>query len=192
MNYDTIVQKLSMELSPKRFSHSLGVSQTAVNMAEIFGADIHKAKLAGILHDCARVMTNDTLLQTAKSLGMVVDDVDLWEPVLLHAGIGAYLARKEYGIEDPEIRRAIALHTVGGENMTLLDKIIYLADFIEPNRDFPGVDKLREVARRDLDQAVLAAFDHTIAYIIAGEGFIHPATVKARNGLLRWIKTEDK
>lgn len=192
MNYDTIVQKLSIELSPKRFLHSLGVSRTAVEMAEIFGADIHKAKLAGILHDCARVMTNDNLLQMAKSLGIVVDDVDLCEPVLLHASIGAYLACKEYGIEDPEIRRAIALHTVGGTDMTLLDKIIYLADFIEPNRDFPGVEKLRELAKGDLDPAVLAAFDHTIAYIISGKGFIHPATVQARNNLLRQIKEKQE
>lgn len=192
MNYDTIVQKLSLVLSPKRFTHSLGVSQTAVEMAEVFGADIHKAKLAGILHDCARGMTNDILLQTAKSLGIVVNDVNLSEPVLLHASIGAYLARKVYGIEDPEVRRAIALHTVGGIDMTLLDKIIYLADLIEPNREFPGVDKLRAVAEKDLDQAVLAAFDHTIAYIISGQGFIHPDTVKARNSLLRVVKAKNR
>lgn len=185
MNYDDIVKKLSLELSPKRFKHSLGVSQTAVEMAKVFGADVEKAKLAGILHDCARNMTNNNLLQMVEAFDIVVDDVDLCEPVLLHAPVGAYTARIEYGIDDAEICQAIALHTVGGPDMTVLDKIIYLADFIEPGRNFSGVEKIRILAKKNLDQAILAGFNHTIEYIIAGNGFIHPATVKARNSLLK-------
>lgn len=184
MNYDDIVKKLSLELSPKRFKHSLGVSQTAIEMAKVFGTDVNKARLAGILHDCARNMTSNNLLQIVEAFDIVVDDVDLCEPVLLHAPVGAQLAQTEYGIDDAEICRAIALHTVGGPNMTVLDKIIYLADFIEPGRNFPGVEKLRLLAKKNLDQAILAGFNHTIEYIIAGNGLIHPATVKARNSLL--------
>jgi predicted HD superfamily hydrolase involved in NAD metabolism len=188
MNYEEIVKKLSLELSSKRFAHSLGVSQTAVEMAEIFGADVTKAQLAGILHDCARNLTSDQLLQMAKAFSIVVDDVDLCEPILLHAGVGAHLARTEYDIDDAEIGQAIAMHTVGGTDMKLLDKIIYLADFVEPNRNFPGVKELRLLAKKDLNQAMLAAFNHTIEYIITEQGLIHPATVKARNSLLQQLK----
>ncbi len=192
MDYETITKKLAQRLSAKRYKHSMGVSETAVILAERFGADTNKAQTAGILHDCAREIPRNTLLQRAEAFGIVVDDVERQEPVLLHAPLGAEVARVEYGIDDIEICRAIVSHTVGGPEMTLLDKIIYLADFIEPGRSCPGVDKLRLLAEKDLEAALLAAYDQTLRYIVGEGGLIHPATVAGRNSLLIKMQAIDR
>jgi predicted HD superfamily hydrolase involved in NAD metabolism len=184
MIYTDTIDKLRSRLSPKRFQHSQGVSQTAEKLAERYGADPGKALLAGILHDCAREIPSNNLLHTAQAFGIVVSDIERLEPVLLHARLGARIAQTEYGINDPEILQAITLHTTGGPEMSLLDKIIFLADYIEPGRDFPGVDKLRSVAELDLDRAVIAAYDQTIRYLVSQQGLMHPATIEGRNALL--------
>ncbi|VBB07886.1 Hypothetical protein LUCI_3151 [Lucifera butyrica] len=184
MNYDEMVDKLSRILSPSRFRHSLGVSRSAVELAERFGADINKARVAGILHDCARELPGETLLQMAEKFGIVVNDVESHSPSLLHAPVGARLAQEQYGIHDIAILQAITLHTVGGPVMTVLDQIVYLADFIEPGRVFPGVDQLRLLAGKNLREAVLAGYDQTLNYLVARRGLIHPATVEGRNALL--------
>ncbi|SDF21752.1 putative HD superfamily hydrolase of NAD metabolism [Sporolituus thermophilus DSM 23256] len=188
MDYEQIKANLARRLTPKRLAHSVGVSETSAWLAEKYGADVRQARLAGLVHDCAREMTSNNLLQLAEAFGIVVNDVERQEPVLLHAPVGAALAEREYGIRDPQILRAIALHTTGGADLTLLDKIIYLADFIEPHRDFPGVDKLRSLARIDLDAAVLAAYDQTLQYIVGRRALLHPATVEGRNQLLIKLK----
>lgn len=184
MEYNQVLDKLSQTLSGKRFRHSLGVSQTAGELASRFAEDVPKAKLAGLLHDCARSIPSNNLLQMAEVFAIVVNDVERCQPVLLHAPIGACLARREYGIDDPDILKAIALHTTGGRDLSKLDKIIYLADFIEPSRDFPGIDKLRSLALYNLDAAMLAAYDKSLHYVIEQGELIHPATVEGRNYLL--------
>jgi predicted HD superfamily hydrolase involved in NAD metabolism len=184
MEFIVLEKKLQQALSTKRFCHSVGVQQTARELATRFGADTHKAGVAGLLHDCAREMTSDHLLKRAGEFGIVVGSLERSSPVILHAAISAYIASLEYGILDEEIKQAIALHTTGGPNMSLLDKIIFLADYIEPHRDFPGVDKLRKLALEDLDQAVLAAFDQTIGHLINKRMVIHLATIEGRNALL--------
>lgn len=184
MNYDEIVKKLEKRLSSKRFKHSQGVAETAVSLAKRFAGDPLKARLAGILHDCAREIPRNNLLQTAEASGIVLCDIERLEPVLLHAKLGAKMAQTEYGVIDAEILQAIALHTTGGPVMTLLDKIIYLADFIEPGRNYPGVDNLRQLAGTDLDCAVLAACDQTIKFLLEKRGLLHPATIEGRNALL--------
>lgn len=192
MDYEVIEKTLAQRLSAKRYKHSMGVSKTAVSLAERFGGDVNKARIAGILHDCAREVPRNILLQRAEAFGIVVGEVEQQEPVLLHAPVGAELARREYGIKDADICRAIVWHTVGGPEMTLLDIIIYLADFIEPGRSFPGVDKLRLLAEKDLDAALLAAYDQTLQYIVEKGGLIHPATVAGRNSLLIKLRSMDK
>lgn len=184
MTYDEIVTKLKKQLSPKRFKHSQGVEETAVILAKRFAGDPVKAKLAGILHDCAKEVPKNILLQTAEASGIVLSDIERLEPVLVHAKLGAKMAQSEYGVTDAEILQAIALHTTGGPVMTLLDKIIYLADFIETGRDFPGVEELRLLAETDLDLAVLAACDQTIQFLLKERGLLHPATIEGRNALL--------
>jgi predicted HD superfamily hydrolase involved in NAD metabolism len=180
-NYEEMKQRLSERLSIKRFQHSLGVSETAASLAQRFDGNAEKARIAGLLHDCAREIPVEKLLSQAKQYGIKVDDVEQYEPVLLHAPISAYLAKFQYGISDENILRAIRLHTTGGLDMTLLDKIIYVADVIEPNRHFLGVDALRELAERDLELTVLTALDQSVSYILKGRGVIHPATIEARN-----------
>ena len=165
-------------------THSVNVSKTAEKLAGRYGADQRKAKLAGILHDCAREIPTAELLQMSRTFGIVVNQVEFSMPVLLHAALGAKLAQREYAVEDPDVLRAIALHTTGDANMTLLDKIIYLADCIEPARKYPGVETLRILAAENLDKALLAALDHSLNYIISQQSLIHPATVAARNDLL--------
>lgn len=179
-----IKRKLEQQLSAKRYKHTLGVSDIAVQLAQRFGCDVHKARLAGLLHDCAREMSVEDLLSKAREFGIVLDDVEKYEPVLLHAPIAGYLAKVCYGIEDEEIIQAVSLHTTGSAKMTQLDKIIYLADMIEPGRSFPGVEELRLLAEKDLDKALLASLEQSILHVLKGKGLIHPGTIEARNQLI--------
>lgn len=181
---EKMFDKLKNQLSPKRLAHSFGVSATAGELAARYGADVAKAKQAGLLHDCARGMSNNLLLQAAAASGIVVLGVERQEPVLLHAPIGAVIARRDYGVDDPEVLTAIRWHTTGGPDMSLLDEIVFLADYIEPGRSFPGVDKLRALAAASLQEALLAAYNQTLGFLIAEGGLIHPATVEGRNALL--------
>ena len=184
MTYEEILAKLTAKLSLHRMQHSLGVCATAVELAARYGVDTEQARLAGILPDCARVIPTNHLLHMAESFGIVVNDIEVFVPFLLHGPVGAKLAQTEYGIKDQEIIDAIATHTVGGPTMGPLAKIIYLADLIEPGRSFPGVDKLRTLAKINLDDAVLAAYDQSLEYLIRQGSFIHPATIAGRNCLL--------
>lgn len=175
---------LSGKLTEKRYRHTLGVSAVAEQLARRYGVPTEKASLAGLLHDCAREFSTEELFVLANKRGMVFTEIERYTPVLLHAWIGAELAAEKYGVADPEISRAIRLHTTGGAQMSKLDRIIYLADMIEPGRDFPAVASLRQLAERDLDQALLAAFDQSILYVIKKGQLIHPDTILARNEIL--------
>lgn len=192
MEYQQMVDKLAGVLSAKRLSHSQEVSMVAVEMARRFGCDEAKAEIAGLLHDCARYLSDAKLIEISSTmLGLSINEVEEYQPVLLHAPIGAKIASAEYQIKDADILEAIAQHTVGGAGMTKLAKIIYLADFIEPGREFPGVDNLRSLAEKDLDEALLAAYEHSIKYIIDQRGLIHPATIEGRNELIKNMKNND-
>ncbi len=185
---EKVLDKLRKQLPPKRLAHSLGVSETAAELAAKYGADVAKARLAGLLHDCARGMPNNLLLKVAAESGIVVLGVEQLEPVLLHAPVGAFIARRDYGVDDPEVLAAIRWHTTGGPGMSLLDEIIFLADYIEPGRSFPGVERIRALAAASLPEALLAAYDQTLRYLLAEGGLIHPATVEGRNDLLVKMK----
>lgn len=182
------VTMLAKELPPRRLQHSLAVSETAAALAARYGADVERARLAGLLHDCARAMPSNILLQTAKASDIVVNDVEKREPVLLHAPVGAFVARREYGVEDEAVLAAIRWHTTGGPAMTLLDEIVFLADYIEPGRNFPGVERIRQLAAACLPTALLAAYDQTLSHLLALGRIIHPATVEGRNALILKMK----
>lgn len=188
MEYHEMLVTLAAELRPARFRHSRDVSRTAIRLSERWGADIEQARIAGILHDCARSLKGDALLSAVKGEGLLPSEIELMQPALLHAPLGAVWAQKRFGVDDPAILQAIRRHTTGAMNMTLLDKIIYLADYIEPGRNFPGVEKIRELAAVGLDEALLEAYNRTIAYIVAGDGLLHPDTVAGRNSLLMEMK----
>jgi predicted HD superfamily hydrolase involved in NAD metabolism len=184
MDDKKIVAQLSKILSPRRLEHSIGVSHTADIMAEQFGCNRVKAKMAGLLHDMAREIPVEEFLPRAQAFGIVVNDIERAEPILLHAPLAAKLAETRFQIHDVEILQAISWHTTGRSQMSMLDKIIYLADVIEPSRNFEGLEEIRTMAHCDLDKALLLALDQSISYILKRRGLIHPATIEARNNLL--------
>lgn len=180
---------LKAGMTSKRFQHSLAVAETAEKLAGFWGADPEKAWLAGVFHDCAREFTRDQLRNFALAQGIVVLEEEKDNPVVLHAPVGALLVQKEFGISDPEILSAIAKHTVGGKDLTLLDKIIYLADLIEINRKWPGVEILRGMVYQDLDQALKFALEGTIKFLKEKGQPIHPDTLAAYISLRNKAKT---
>jgi len=190
IEYEAVAEQLRSQLSEKRYFHSIGVSQTAVRLAHQFGADVQKAALAGLLHDCARALPNAQLLSTAEEWGLRVDLIERCTPVLLHAKLGALLAARKYGVSDSEICQAIACHTTGGPGMTKLDKVIYLADVIEPSRSFQGVEELRKLAEESLNGALLAAYNQSVIHILHNGGLLHPDTVAGRNELVMQNRRE--
>ncbi|MBR6012834.1 MAG: bis(5'-nucleosyl)-tetraphosphatase (symmetrical) YqeK [Selenomonadaceae bacterium] len=186
MNVDEIRRELQSRLKKSRFAHSIGVADTAVKLAKKFGVDSEKAYIAGLLHDCAREFENDELPAQAEKRGIKIGEVEKNSPLLLHAYIGAKMISEIYGVNDSEISQAIYRHTVGAKNMSALDKIIYFADMIEPNRDYPGVDKLRELAEtsNNLDEIILTAMNESIIFVTQKNSLLHPDTIDARNFLI--------
>lgn len=171
----------------KRWRHVLGVVETAVELADRFGGDRDKAWLAALLHDYTKAWPTDKMETIIREQHLPQEllehDKELW-----HAHVGAWVVRQEHGIDDEEVLDAIRYHTSGRERMTLLDKIVCLADYMEPGRDFPGVNKIRERAQHNLDEALLAGFDSTIQFLVEKGKTIFPLTVLARNDLLRIIR----
>lgn len=187
VDLDFYIDGLKKLLNENRFKHSLGVMETAEKLAFRYNADAEKAKIAGLLHDCAKNLSNEELISLAKKYNIQLDDILLRSPFLLHGPVGGYLIGDYFGVYDEEIKRAVALHTTGDKDMTLLDKIIFLADYIEPGREFEGVENLRKASYIDLDKAVVMAFDATINYVIRRHQLLYLKTVIARNDVL--IKT---
>lgn len=185
MKYEEMRELLAKRLKPSRYQHSLGVAETAVFLAERFGIDREQAQVAGLLHDCAREFPNEDLIQEAEKRQIAVEPVEKQMPLLLHAYVGARLVVEKYGVNDKAVEQAIWRHTVGGAQMTELDKIIWFADMIEPQRDYPGVEKLRELSRTaSLDEMMLAGLTQSISFVLQKGGLIHPDTVIARNEIL--------
>ena len=185
MEESKIKKYLENALSEKRFRHSLGVAEEAERLADKYGADKKKAYLAGLVHDVAKEIDTDSARNMLKDrFGIRVDPVTYNVPKLLHAPLGACLAQTEFGIFDAEILDAVKYHTTAKADMSLLTKIIYMADYIEPNRDFDGVDELREQAYDDLDEAIITGLDYTISELLNDGKMFHPDTVHARNYLI--------
>ena len=160
---DPMLAHLQKSLSKDRYRHTLGVEQTAVKLAQCYGEDVEKARVAALLHDCARCLDS---AEMRRLVGERVGGTAL--RALMHAPAGASLAKQRYGITDEAILSAIRWHTTGHEGMSQLEKIVYLADFIEPNRpNYPGLDELRQEAFRNLDRAVRMAAENTMRYVRA-------------------------
>ena len=184
-SYEEMRAILEQQLTPSRYRHSLGVAETAVAIARRFGMNEERARVAGLLHDCGRVYKTDDLLKEARQRGIPIGKIESAMPLLLHAYIGAYLIYEVYGVNDAVIAQAVWRHTVGGANMTALDKIIYYADMIEPSRDYPEVERLRELSRTaSLDEMMLVGLTESSLFVAQKGGLIHPDTITARNELL--------
>lgn len=173
------------KLLPKeRFEHSLRVAEQAEELARKNGISVEQARTAALLHDCSRYLDRNGMLELARVSGFSIDPIEELEPKLLHARLAAKIARDQFGINDPEVLQAIESHTVGRPNMSVLEKVVYLADHIESDRDYSGVEKVRELAERDLDRAILASIGKMIAHLIEQGLPIFEGTIKTRNWLL--------
>ncbi len=172
-----IKKRVKKALDKDRWEHTRGVAYTACCLAMAHGADMEQAMLAGYLHDCAKCIPNEEKLALCKKYRVDLTDVEKRNPYLIHAKLGAYLAKKDYGVEDPEIIHAIRVHTTGAPDMSLPDKILFVADYIEPGRDKARrLRELREKAFHDLDETLLCILYDTVTYLSKGTREIDPMT----------------
>ena len=184
MEIDKIKEKLKGKLKKNRYIHTLGVAKEARRLALIYGADADKAYLAGLLHDCAKGYSIDEQIKLSKEYGVELDDNLLNSPPVIHGFLGVEIAKREYGISDIEILNAIRYHTVGRAGMTVLEKIVYIADLTEENRDFDGVEELRQSVDKDLDRTLILCLKQQFVVQGKRENTIHPNMVYMWNDLL--------
>lgn len=173
-----ILDRLRGTLTFRRFTHTLGVAGTAERLAPKVGVDPKRARLAGLLHDCAKSMPLDEMRALIVEQMPDVDAKELETRQILHAPAGMILARDEYGVRDPAILSAIRKHTVGSGDMSAMDALIYVSDFIEPGRaPFPGLDKARKLAEKDIYQAMLCCAELTAKHLRSRGQDVHPRTL---------------
>lgn len=163
---EDILSQLKPVMKPERYYHTIGVTYTCALLAKYYNENVEKAMLAGVLHDCAKsTMVKDNILACEKA-NIPVSEEEKLAPSILHAPLGAYLARERFQIHDDEVLHAIEVHTTGCEDMSLLDKILFVADYIEPNRrELPGLKEIREAAFKDLNYAVFLETEDVLAYL---------------------------
>lgn len=181
MKYDISKIRKAMEksLDPKRFEHTLGVAYTAAALAMCNQVDTEKAIVAGLLHDCAKGLSNDKRLSICENRNMSVSEVERKNPSLLHAKVGSIMAMEEYDIEDMDIIQAIMNHTTGRPGMSTLEKIIFVADYMEPGRNkAKNLEIIREMAFKDLEKALFKILEDTLAYLEESEEEIDDMTKK--------------
>ena len=175
-------------LSAKRYGHTLRVAQTAVDLARAHGVDPGRARLAALLHDAARERSSEEFLCLAEDLGLDVGGPERESPKLLHGPVAAELARRELGVEDGEVLEAIRAHTTGRPGMGPLSLVLYVADKIEPARDYPSVENLRRLARRDLRAAAAESLRRSIAHNEERGRPTHPASIET----LGWLEEAEE
>lgn len=182
MNIDIIELQTEMQkrLKTKRYNHSVGVMYTAANLAMRYDVPIIKAQVAGILHDCAKEMSNEELVRFCNKKKIELSADELLNPALIHSKAGAYIAKVKYCIEDDEIINAIRFHTTGKAGMTRLEQIIYIADYIEPNRKIiPGLDTIRKNVYIDIDHTCKMILENTIGYLKSEDKHIDKVSLEA-------------
>lgn len=185
MERQQILNFLEAKVSKQRYQHCLGVEQTAVSLAPKFNVDPHLASVAALLHDVCREYDPDLLLQLASKFDILIDEIALAEPILLHGAVGAQLVKEELGIEDNQILEAITYHITGAPNLCALSNLIFIADFIEPGRTFEQANVLRDEASSLEPEAILLrVFNNTLHYVIDRHYLIHPNTIAGRNELI--------
>ena len=174
-----IRRKLMTELETERYEHTLGVMYTAASMAMRYDEDVEKALLAGLLHDCAKCISGENKIKLCNKYHLSVSEVEKKNPSLLHAKLGAFLAAKKYHIKDKDVINAIASHTTGCPNMTLLDKIIYIADYIEPGRkELPNMAEVRKLAFTDINKCLYRILEDSLVYLNSKNISVDPMTEK--------------
>ncbi len=163
----------------RRFEHTLGVEFTSAALAMRYGASVRDAQTAGLLHDCAKCLTDRERVSICKKNNISMTELEMENPFLLHAKVGAFLAREQYGVTDQDILDAIHNHTTGRPGMSLLEKIVFIADYMEPGRSHaPNLEEIRGMAFADLDRTLLKILGDTLDYLDGGNGDVDPMTRK--------------
>lgn len=188
MDTNFYINILKNRLSEHRFSHSLRVVDTALKLGDLLDLDKEKLWLASLFHDYAKDMPKDEILFLARENNLITCTAEELQPDLLHGPVGAFLCKQDLNFRDKDVLQAIYYHTTGHENMTSLDKIVYLSDLLEPGRKYEGIDELRKLCKDNLDNGLLYAFDSVLQYVLKRNFLIHPMTIKARNNLILHIK----
>lgn len=185
MDRAVIIKILSSKVSGSRLAHCLRVERTAQEMAARFGAEPELVTPAALLHDLCREYDPDLLLKLAGNFGIVIDDIEKTEPLLLHGAVAAALARSELGIANPQVLEAIAYHITGGPKLSPLAKLVYVADFIEPGRSNCAARDLRkEAPSMETGLLLLKVYNRTHEYLIKNNYLIHPRGIAGRNELI--------
>ncbi|MBE1443334.1 bis(5'-nucleosyl)-tetraphosphatase (symmetrical) YqeK [Paenibacillus sp. OAS669] len=191
MDRKQLMESVKAQMPAKRWEHTLGVMESAVMLARQYGCDPDKAYLAAILHDVCKFWPVKDQESIIRENGLPADLLD-YDKELWHSFAGAFVAQRDYGIDDEEILDAIRYHTSGRAGMTLLEKVVCLADYIEPGRDFPGVNNIREIAEHSVEKALVAAFDGTIRFLLEKGKKVYPLTMLSRNSLIDEIKRQEQ
>ena len=169
--YKKLRKKIKDVMTKSRYEHTLGVEFTAASLAMRYEVDIEKAELAGLLHDCAKCIDSEDTLDECMKYNIELTDVEKRNPFLIHSKLGAVHAKKLYGVDDEDIISAIRFHTTGKPDMTMLEKIIFIADYIEPGRDkAPNLKEIRKMSFIDIDEAMYMILKDTLDYLDKGEG----------------------
>lgn len=182
MKYDfqEMSKTLKKYMDKGRYDHTVGVTYTAASLAMAYGENLLSAQIAGLLHDCAKCIPNKKKLKMCAKHEIEVTEIEESNPFLLHAKLGAYLAKEKYDISDEEILSAIRYHTTGREGMTLLEKIVFIADYIEPGRDkAPNLTEVRKAAFNDIDECVYMILRDTLDYLGTNPKTVDITTQKA-------------
>lgn len=189
---EELLNQVKEQMTAHRFIHTMGVASTAVILAARFGADPEKAELAGLLHDYCKFWDKSKMQEIMEREEAIPSLLLQYDKELWHAPVGAVVAKQELGVEDQDVLNAIGYHTSGRPGMSKLEKILWLADYIEPGRQFPGVDEVRELAEHHLDAALVKALSNTITFLMKQKKRIYPLTFETYNDLVyRMNKEED-
>mgnify|MGYP000860398855 CR=1 FL=1 len=179
-----IYEELKKDIGIERYNHSLLVMETSIQLAKIYNYSIEEARLAGLLHDCGKFQDKTKILKMIEEFDIILDNIMEKNTALVHGPLGEAIAKSKYNIHNKNILNAIRYHTTGRENMSLLEKIVFIADLIEPSRNFPGVEKMRKLAYENLNKSIIFALNSNIQFVIERKGLLHLDTIKARNYLL--------
>ncbi|GAE33336.1 bis(5'-nucleosyl)-tetraphosphatase (symmetrical) YqeK [Halalkalibacter akibai] len=183
MNLEQALEKVRPHLTDHRYQHTLGVIKAAEELAERFDADKDKAIIASVFHDYAKFRDKEEMKRLVREKLNDKSILDYGDE-LLHAPCGAYYVENEVGIKDQEILDAIRYHTTGKPHMTVLEKVVFLADYIEPGRHFKGIETVREIAEHDLDKAIIEALKNTMNFLMKQNQLVFPETIATYNQLI--------
>lgn len=189
MNTDYISKYIEEKFSDKRRKHTYGVRDTAVKLAEKYGADPEKARVCSLYHDMFRRASDEMIDECIEKYGL--DPRYKGDPDLAHGKIASIYMKNEMGIDDQDMLNAVSFHTTGRAGMSTLEKVIYLADAIEPNRDYPSVNMLRDIAEKDLDKACLAVLERSEAYLKLKGRVMDPESIEARDYLRKAVENRE-